>query len=74
MSFRQEGYRLMEAPRRLGVVRVVGPQYAVIERADIGEGVFYPGKHDLPVGARVTFVQTMSVQGQHLAKDVRRVK
>jgi hypothetical protein len=64
----------MDAQRRLGVVRVVGPHYAVIERADIGEGVFFPGRHDLPVGARVTFVQTMSERGQHLAKDVRRVK
>jgi hypothetical protein len=59
-------------PRRLGVVRVVGPAYAVIERLDSGEAVFLPGKHDdLRVGRRVTFIQTMSTLGQHLAKDIR---
>jgi len=63
----------MEAPRRVGIVRVIGPQYTIIERTDIGEGVFFPSRHDLPVGARVTFVQTMSERGQHLAKDVRRL-
>ena len=65
---------MTQAPRRVGVVRVIGPHYAILERADSGEAVFFPGGHDLRVGQRVTFVHTFSDRGQHLAKDVRRVK
>jgi hypothetical protein len=54
---------MTETQRRPGVVRIVGPHYSVIERLDIGEGVFWPGKNDLPVGARVSFVQRLLQHG-----------
>ena len=53
--------------------------YGFIERAGTGREVVCPrdaveGKHDLPVGASVSFDLVMSERGQNLAKDVRLVK
>jgi cold shock CspA family protein len=67
--------------KRFGIVRVVNSHhgYAIIEREQTGDGVLCPfdnvegDRCSIVRGARVSFDLSMTQDGRHLAKCVKRI-